>query len=302
MTLQRRVIISSAVFTVCSSALAVLQWANIHREEAAIRRAAAANRVERLAREADYFVGRKIRAVKSYAFLGEEAEKLQYEQAHAQLSKVFAAWENVVRDEGVPPETLRRLRKVDGALSGAAAPVLELTDAGKRSQAMDRVEGDFGKSSDLSRAEIKEVADRLRQAADAEDAATSRRVMVNHTASLAVVTLLGVMGLGFMVNFYRTVLAPVRSIRDWAVGMTEGKTVALAVSGDTEIAQMVGTLVRMVEALLRRQETAAAARPTPVVAEGSLAPRRRHDDLEEAVEGFRDVLAALGATFAPRKK
>lgn len=320
MTFKTRVALSFGFFVLLVAGQGAGLMVNAYREEAAFRSGRNALRAQFMAQEVEYFVTKKIKAVEAYVLLQEELERIVIEESDAVLAKKFEVWERWVKAGDAAPEDLKRVRAAEGGLKALEAKVMALMDEGRRPQAMAIVGGEYRGLAKTAREAIKEIAaKKVQEAVDAERD-MQRVVRQSHVTSIAGVLLAVILGVAIAMSLYNSVMLPMKVIAMWSEQIAKGHLhVSLEIPGNSEMGRLAQNFNGMVQSLSQQHAgQVARVRDEKERAEKDLLREREMQDeikrrreqlekeevhtLEDAVDGFREILDIMAPPSAKDKK
>ena len=334
MKIRTKIAFSSLFFLAVSSGVGAWCYLNIQKEERAFDDSRRAARTRAAVADIDYFVTRRVRALQNYVLLNDEAEKLQFQQAGTQVLQRLAVWrKSAVRREANDPD-LPAVAAAFDSLSGPSEKIDALMEKGRRTEAMALVESDFVRASVSALKAIADAKNRSEASAIQAEQDMTAELRRNHWSLLAGVGLVVFFGLVFLVSFYRSVIHPIQLMKSWADRVAQGeRNVPWRFPGKNELTDLATSLGEMAIQLTRPKAApppapapaAAPARgatplseapakappaldlpiaPAPVpAAKTPPPPKIQPEEFEEAVEGFREILAQMaGQTVSKSHK
>jgi hypothetical protein len=121
----------------------------------------AALRVQQLGDEVEFFMNRRFRSVQNFVLLSDEAEKLQDQQGAQQTEAKLDTWREWTKKGGGSSEDWAAMNDAHHRIATLEKEILGLMDEGRRTDAMERVQGNFLIGLKEVQGEIKAVKGRL---------------------------------------------------------------------------------------------------------------------------------------------
>lgn len=319
MSFKTRVVLSFGLFILLTAGLGSGLMVNSWREEKAFHAGRNALRLQFMTQEIDYFVNKKIKGLETYVLLGEDLEKYVIEEADMVLQKKFDVWAKWVKDGDASPVELAQVRDVHEKLDASEESILNLMESRQKSQAIGLVGGEFRTRSKAAREKLKEItAQKIRDAVEAERS-MQRVVRQGHLTSIAGVLLAIILGIVLAMSLYNSVMLPMKVLFMWSDQIAKGRLhVSLDIPGDSEMSRLAQNFNDMVQNLARQNQDEVDKERARIVldrqkekeleVEKELQRRRveKEEDevnnLEDAVEGFREILDIMGAPAPKGKK
>lgn len=327
MKIRTKVTLSSLFFVAVSSGVGAWCFLNIQKEENAFAESRRAAKTLAVVSDIEYFLTRQGRALQNYILLNDEAEKLQFQQAESNLKNRMTAWKKAAENGEARGEEIPNVQKAYDLLAAPARKINGFMDEGKKVPAMGLVDSEFAPASKKSQTLFKEVKTRVEAGAQEAEVQMLKQVRENHWALMAGLGLVVFFGLVFLISFYRSVSRPIRMMREWADRIAQGeKNVPWEFTGRNELTDLAASLGEMAIQLTRPRAVPAPATPVPppapTVVLAPSAPAKdprpepaavlpapttpapaapvvsppappRQDEFEDAVEGFREILAGM---------
>jgi len=331
LTFRAKITLSSSFFLAVSVGVGGWCYFNIQREEIAFAASRRAARTHAAVSDIEYFLNRQVRALQNYVLLGDEAEKLQLQQAEGRTKNLLTQWKDAAARREAFPEEVSAVEAAQTILAAPSKKIQGILDDGGKAQAMGLVDKEFVPASVKALAAFKEVKARTEAAAATAESAMRTELRRNHLFLLAGLGLVVFFGLVFLISFGRSVLRPIRLMRAWADRVAKGeRNVPWQFPGRNELTELAASLGEMAIQLTRpnivdrpvNEIFAATAPRHPVSApdlppspaaganvigtvsapppspESTLPPAKaaaalREKELEDAVEGFREILAQM---------
>ena len=340
MKIRTKITLSSLFFLAVSSGVGAWCYLNIQKEERAFDDSRRAARTRAAVADIDYFATRRVRALQNYVLLNDEAEKLQFQQAGTQVLQRLALWRKSAAHRETNDADLPAVSAAFDALSGPAEKVETAMDKGRRTEAMSLVESEFVPASAGALKAIADIKNRTEASALQSEQDMTAELRRNHWSLLAGMGLVVFFGLVFLVSFYRSVIQPIHLMKSWADRVAQGeRNVPWRFPGKNELTELATSLGEMAIQLTRPRaappaavaaaasvapaarvwpsptETAgktpppvpsdppvAPATPAPVKAPPPAAPKVKPEEFEDAVEGFREILAQMAGQTVPKSQ
>jgi methyl-accepting chemotaxis protein len=313
MTFKTRVILSFGLFVALVAALGAGLIVNSRREEAAFRAGRNALRAQFMAQEVDYFVNKKIKSVEAYVMFGEDLERYSIQEADGVLDKKFEVWERWTRDGDASGTDLAQVKSVNAGLRVVEEKVRGLMGMGSKAAAMGTVSGEYRSLAKKAREKLKEIAARKVQEAVESERSVQRVARQSHLTSGAGVLVALILGIALAAGLYNSVMLPMKVLAMWSEQIAKGHLqVTLNIPGNSEVGRIAQNFNGMVQNLAQRHQQMSQERERIVaeherdvererVLEEELTLRREEQQkedvstLEDAVEGFQEILDIMGA-------
>ncbi len=313
MTFKTRVVLSFGLFVLLVVGLGAGLLVNTGREEAAFHSGRNALRAQFMAQEIDYFVDKKIKSVEAFVMFREELERYAIQEADAVLAKKLDVWERWVKEGDASGLDLAQVKGVDGGLRTAEEKVGVLMDRGDKAGAMRVVGGEYRGLAKKAREKLKEITAKKVQDAVESERVMQRVVRQSHLTSVAGVLLALILGIVLALNLYNSVMLPMKVLSMWSEQIAKGHLqVTLNIPGESEMGHLAKNFNDMMQTLSQRNQQVsrdrdriAEERDRDRARERELEVKLQHrqedqdkedvNTLEDAVEGFREILDIMGA-------
>jgi HAMP domain-containing protein len=320
MSIRAKVILYAFFFLGASGFVGAFCYVNIRREEAAFEASRRAIKTHAAVADIEYFLVRQGRALENFVLLGDEAEKLQLAQAEAQASRRLQEWRAAAQEGEAEESELEAVVNIQREISLPARRVLELTETRRRAEAMERIEKEFAPARNRAMEEYRAIKSRTERAREEAERLMKATLHRNHTLLLWGLGVIVFLGLLFLLALARSVLAPVRRMREWADRVAQGDRNAVGhFTGRDEITDLARSVGLMAIQLARPRAASARnqAPPAPAVPSSPAAPvpaaaappavpppvAKPRDAYDEAVDEFRGILSGLaGRPISPSRK
>lgn len=320
MTFKTRIAMSFGLFILLTAGLGVGLMVNSFREEKAYHAGRNALRVQFMTQEVDYFVNKKIKSVEAYVMLEEELEKYAIVEVDSVLKKKFDVWESWVKAGDASGPELMEVKEVYAGLGAAEGKVLELMDRGNKSAAIQLIGSEFRPQAKKAREKLKDVSTKKVQAAIESERMMQKVVRQSHMTSIAGVLLALILGVVLAMSLYNSVMLPMKVLSMWSDQIAKGHLhVSLDIPGNSEMGHLAHNFNDMVQNLTRHNNEQVEKERAKIVlerqkereleVEKELMLRRKEREqaeevntLEDAVEGFREILDIMGAPGPKGKK
>jgi methyl-accepting chemotaxis protein len=317
-TFKTRIAAYFGLFILLTAALGLGLMVNSYREEKAFHAGRNALRAQFMAQEVDYFVNKKIKSVEAYVMLEEELERYSIQEADGVLDKKFETWERWVKEGDASGPELMQVKDVCAGLKAVQQKISTLMDEDLKVPAIKMVNDEFRPLAKKARERLKGIAERKVQEAVESERQMQKVVRQSHMTSVAGVLLAVILGVVLAMSLYNSVMLPMKVLLMWSDQMAKGHLhVSLDIPGNNEMGRLATNFNEMVQNLSRHnQEQVDKERAKLVLerqkereleVEKELMHRRKERELEEvntledAVDGFREILDIMGAP-APKSK
>lgn len=331
MRFRTKIVFSSFFFLAVSAGVGAWCYLNIQREEGAFRESRRAALTRAAVADIDYFFTRRVRALQNHVLLNDEAEKLQFQQAGTQAESRLSQWKKSAADGRASAAEEPAVRAAFAALADPSGKIMDLMERGRKAEAMALVEKEFLPASAAALKAIAEVKSRAEASAQRADQDMMAELRRNHLALLGGLGLIAFFGLVFLVSFYRSLMRPIHLMKSWADRVAQGeRNIPWRFPGQNELTELATSLGEMAIQLTRpkavppRSAAAHAAEPAPApavpaattptaspapaparpapAAKAAAAAKGKSEEFEEAVEGFRELLAQMAGQTGRSQK
>lgn len=316
MSFKTRVILSFGLFILLVAGLGAGLMINSFREEKAFRLGRDALRSQFMAQEIDYFMNKKFKAVEAYVLLQEDLEKTVIDETDGVLKKKFDVWDQWVKTGDASGAELSEIKDVYSGARASEEKVLALMDEGAKPAAMHAITTDFSPLAKKARDKLKEIT-----AKKAEDAVQAERdmqrvVRQGHFTSIAGVFLSLILGIVLAMSLYNSVMLPMKVLFMWSEQIAKGHLhVSLNLPGESEMGRLAHNFNEMMQTLafqhhdqVERERARMVLERDRERSEETMNRRKKKEDQEEvstlqdAVEGFREILDIMGAASPASQK
>lgn len=320
MTFKTRIAMSFGLFILLTAGLGLGLMVNSFREEKAFHSGRNALRVQFMTQEVDYFVNKKIKSVEAYVMLEEELEKYAIVEVDGVLKKKFDMWESWVKAGDASGPELMEVKEVYSGLGIAEGKVLELMERNNKPAAIQLISSEFRPQAKKAREKLKDISGRKVQAAVESERTMQKVVRQSHMTSIAGVLLALILGVVLAMSLYNSVVLPMKVLSMWSDQIAKGHLhVSLDIPGNSEMGHLAQNFNEMVQNLSRHNTEQVEKERAKIVlerqkereleVEKELMVRRKEREqmeevntLEDAVEGFREILDIMGAPGPKGKK
>lgn len=320
MTFKTRIALSFGLFILLTAGLGAGLMVNSFREEKAFHEGRNALRLQFMTQEVDYFANKKIKAVEAYVLLEEELEKYTIQDVDGVLKKKFEVWESWVKAGDASPAELAQVKDVYASLLAVEGKVLALMEKDSKMAAIQLIGAEFRPLAKQAREKLKEISTRKIQDTVESERVMQRVVRQSHMTSIAGVLLALILGVVLAMNLYNSVMLPMKVLFMWSDQIAKGHLhVSLDIPGNNEMGRLAQNFNDMVQNLSRHNQEQVDKERAKIVLERQKErelemekelmhhrkEREQLDDvsnLEDAVEGFREILDIMGAPGPKGKK
>ncbi len=284
MSFKRRVVFSFGLFILLVAGLGGWLFVNGLREEKAFQMGRNSIRVQYMVQDMEYFINRKFRAIENYVMLEDDAEKLQIRQTEATIKKQFSTWERWAIAGEAQPEDLSSVKSIHEEVSRIGDKILRYVDKKRRMSAIRLVDAKFVPKAIEARRRLAEIKEKTIQDTIASEELIMRVVKGNRITSLGGIFLACILGIVLAMYLYNSVMLPMKVISMWTQQISKGNMqVSLNFPGSDEMSTLAKDFNDMVQNLVKQQS------------EKEQVKEEKISTLEDAVDGFREVLDIMGS-------